>query len=69
MALTSQAAPLTMGWCVDCHSNPAPNLRPQDQIFNMAWEPPPDQDRAGNELLKANRIDPNRLIECSTCHR
>ncbi len=25
--------------------------------------------RAGNELLKANRIDPNRLIECSTCHR
>ncbi len=69
MALTSQAASLTMGWCVDCHSNPAPNLRPQDQIFNMAWEPPPDQDRAGNELLKANRIDPNRLIECSTCHR
>ncbi len=69
MALTSQAAPLTMGWCLDCHSNPAPNLRPQDQIFEMAWAPPPDQDRAGNELLKANRIDPNRLIECSTCHR
>ena len=69
MALTSQAAPLTMGWCVGCHSNPAPNLRPHDQIFNMAWEPPPDQERAGAELLKANRIDPNRLIECSTCHR
>jgi len=69
MALTSQAAPLTMGWCVGCHGNPAPNLRPHDQIFNMAWEPPPDQDRAGAELLKANRIDPNRLIECSTCHR
>jgi Cytochrome c7 and related cytochrome c len=69
MALTSQAAPLTMGWCVDCHSNPAPNLRPRDQIFNMAWEPPSGQEAAGNELLKANRIGPNRLIECSTCHR
>jgi hypothetical protein len=69
MALTSQAAPLTMGWCVGCHSNPAPNLRPRGEIFNMAWEPPPDQERAGHELLKANRIDPNRLIECSTCHR
>ena len=69
MPLMSQAAPLTMGWCVDCHSNPAPNLRPRDQVFNMAWEPPPDQERAGNELLNANRIDPNRLIECSTCHR
>ena len=69
MALTSQAAPLTMGWCVDCHSNPAPNLRPRDQIFNMAWEPPSSQEAAGNVPLKANRIDPNRLIECSTCHR
>ncbi len=69
MALTSQAAPLTMGWCVDCHSNPAPYLRPRDQIFNMAWEPPAGRGRAGSQLLKANRIDPNRLIECSTCHR
>lgn len=69
MALTSQAAPLTMRWCVDCHSNPAPNLRPRDQIFNMAWEAPPDQDRSGAALLQANHIDTNRLIECSTCHR
>ncbi len=69
MALTSQAAPLTMQWCVDCHNNPAPNLRPHDQIFNMTWEPPADQDRAGGELMKASHIDPNRLIECSTCHR
>ncbi|MGO9484248.1 MAG: cytochrome c3 family protein [Rhodomicrobium sp.] len=69
MALTSQAAPLTMRWCVDCHSNPAPNLRPRDQIFNMAWEAPPDQDRSGGALLQANHIDTNRLIECSTCHR
>ncbi|MGA9763255.1 MAG: cytochrome c3 family protein [Rhodomicrobium sp.] len=69
MALTSQAAPLTMQWCVDCHSNPVPNLRPHDQIFNMKWEPPGDQNRVGNELLKVNHIDTNRLIECSTCHR
>ena len=65
MALTSQAAPLTMGWCVDCHSNPAPNLRPRDQIFNMAWEPPPGQERAGNGLLKADPIPPqpiNRVL-------
>jgi hypothetical protein len=69
MALTAQAAPLTMQWCVACHNNPAPNLRPHDQIFNMQWEPPADQGRAGAELMKASHIDPKRLIECSTCHR
>lgn len=69
MPLTRQAAPLTMRWCIDCHSNPAPILRPHDQVFKMDWESPQDQDREGTELMKANKIDPNRLIECSTCHR
>jgi Cytochrome c7 and related cytochrome c len=69
MPLTMQVAPLTMQWCVDCHNNPAPALRPRDQVFNMRWEPPADQDKRGAAIMKANNIDPNRLIECSTCHR
>jgi hypothetical protein len=31
---------LQMEWCLDCHRNPAKNLRPTAQIYNMAWEPP-----------------------------
>ncbi|HZV21938.1 MAG TPA: cytochrome c3 family protein [Hyphomicrobiales bacterium] len=69
MALTAQGAPLTMGWCVDCHSDPAPNLREPSQVFDMEWQPAPGQDRRGAELMNANRINPSRLIECSTCHR
>jgi hypothetical protein len=35
---------LQMEWCLDCHRNPAKNLRPTSQIYNMAWEAP-NEDR------------------------
>ena len=31
---------LQMEWCLDCHRNPAKNLRPTSEIYNMAWEKP-----------------------------
>ena len=31
---------LQMEWCLDCHRNPAKNLRPTSQIYNMAWKSP-----------------------------
>jgi hypothetical protein len=31
---------LQMEWCLDCHRNPAKNLRPTSQVYNMAWEAP-----------------------------
>jgi hypothetical protein len=31
---------LQMEWCLDCHRNPAKNLRPTAEIYNMAWEKP-----------------------------
>jgi hypothetical protein len=30
--------PISMAWCLDCHRDPWPNLRPRDQITNMRWE-------------------------------
>ena len=33
---------LQMEWCLDCHRNPAKNLRPTSQIYNMAWKAPSD---------------------------
>jgi hypothetical protein len=29
---------LQMEWCLNCHRNPAVNLRPTAEIYNMAWE-------------------------------
>jgi hypothetical protein len=31
---------LQMEWCLDCHRNPAKNLRPTAEIYNMAWAGP-----------------------------
>lgn len=28
----------TMGWCLDCHRNPATALRPLDQVTNLDWK-------------------------------
>ncbi|HKS84681.1 MAG TPA: cytochrome c3 family protein [Pseudolabrys sp.] len=69
MPLMRQTAPLTMSWCLDCHRNPAPNLRPQDQIFNMTWQPPKDQDVQGKRLQLAYHIETEHLTDCSRCHR
>jgi hypothetical protein len=66
MPLDYQVAPLTMGWCLDCHRNPAPNLRPLDQITNMAWEPPSDP-RFATELAQALGV--RSLTYCTACHR
>ena len=41
MPLTREAHTFHMTFCVDCHSNPAPRLRPRDQVFNMDWSAPP----------------------------
>jgi hypothetical protein len=69
MPLTRQAAPLTMGWCLDCHRDPAPNLRPRSKIFDTQWTPPKDQDDQGKRLLVAYHIDTEHLTDCSRCHR
>ncbi len=31
---------LQMEWCLNCHRNPAVNLRPTSEIYNMAWQGP-----------------------------
>src|ERR1051325_777885 len=43
MPLTWKAHSLYMRWCQDCHEAPEKQLRPRDQIYNMDWQPPPDQ--------------------------
>jgi len=40
MPLMYEQNTLQMEWCLDCHRNPAVNLRPTSEIYNMAWEKP-----------------------------
>jgi hypothetical protein len=71
MPLMAKAQPFTMGWCLDCHRNPAPHLRPPGEVTRMDWT---DWTRAraaayGAAAAKAHHIEPNRLDDCSVCHR
>ena len=69
MQQVRQVAPLTMGWCLDCHRNPAPNLRLASEIYNMEWTPPADQRELGGRLLEHYGIRSEHLTDCSRCHR
>jgi hypothetical protein len=58
MAEIRQEAPLTMRWCLDCHRDPAPNLRPRELITSMTWQ--------GDAVA---RHDLHTRTSCTTCHR
>ncbi len=64
-----QHEPLSMGWCLNCHRAPEKNLRPPEEVTNMAWTPPEGTDplEYGKMLRAKNNINPP--TDCSTCHR
>ena len=57
--------PLSMGWCLSCHRDPGPNLRPREEITNMEWEP----DEAWNTSLEERVAQLAPPEHCSGCHR
>ncbi len=66
-----QANTLQMEWCLSCHRNPAPNIRPKAEIFNTAWNPDditPAQSAEVENKVKGLRSTA-MLTSCSTCHR
>ena len=68
MALVKQAKPLTMGWCLDCHRNPGPNLRPADKVYDLGWRRPA-QPALDKQLMHDYHIRTKGLTDCSVCHR
>lgn len=68
MPLTRKATTLFMSWCLECHRNPAPHLRPHAAVFDAHWHASA-QTPSGQELMKLYRIHPRTLSDCSVCHR
>lgn len=66
MEVVFQDQPLSMGWCLDCHRNPEPNLRPVDQVTNMSWEAPEDPVEYGKKIVAAKNIHAPQY--CNGCH-
>ena len=67
MPLMRQAETLQMGWCIECHRNPVPNVRPREEVFNVAWQEPAGF--AATRVHLAESYDVQSMMSCSTCHR
>lgn len=67
MEVVSQVAELSMKWCLDCHRNPEPRLRPKELVTQMDWQPTEDRAELGRKLREAFNLNPS--TDCTTCHR
>jgi hypothetical protein len=71
MPLTRQTAPLTMGWCLDCHRSPERRIVAPGREYDSA----PYQQRTASDRAAAHQAMVRiahlgrRLTDCSTCHR
>jgi hypothetical protein len=68
MPLMQKARTFTMQFCLDCHRNPGPNLRPQSAIFDMEWHRTATTPGVA-DLLAQYHLGARNLTDCSTCHR
>lgn len=66
MIVVRQQEPLNMEWCLNCHRNPAPALRPLDKITDMDWKADASWQKTAQE--KASKLQPP-VVNCAGCHR
>jgi len=67
MVVVQQVEPLSMSWCLDCHRNPAPHLRPTEEVTNMSWIPSADHAEFAAKAIEEKSLRPP--TECWGCHR
>jgi hypothetical protein len=61
------AKTLNMAWCLDCHRDPDPHLRPPEFVTDLDWVPEQTLVEAGRRVRQELGIHPP--VSCSTCHR
>jgi hypothetical protein len=76
MEVVRHVEPMSMAWCLDCHRNPEPHLRPAEEVTNMWWDPERDpilrsQGRTAGEWARDVRAHAgiNPPTTCTGCHR
>lgn len=75
MQLTYRSVAFKMGWCLDCHRNPAARLRPAAAVTDPDWTPAdpgrnPLPSTGQPTLVALYHIKPaSDLVHCAVCHR
>ncbi len=64
-----QAKQLSMAWCIECHRNPTPHIRPSELVTKLDWEPPKGEEglAMSKKLVEEKNINPQ--VHCAVCHR
>lgn len=73
MPLVYKQNTLYMGWCLECHRNPSPNLRPLDKVTDMEWHADEEwkhKDKLAHHGIRERKGGQvHQLTNCSVCHR
>jgi hypothetical protein len=67
MEVVIQREPLSMGWCLECHRDPAPHVRDPADVTVMNWKPDPS--KRGQVAVAKNGRTLHPPTHCSGCHR
>ena len=69
MSVVWHDQPLSMGWCLKCHNDPADHLRPVSEVTNLTWSPTAGQTRSeiGRGVQRDLKVNPP--MNCQSCHR
>ena len=68
--VVTHSKPLSMGFCLDCHRDPAPSLRDPKLVTQLDWEHPEGkagQRADGEKFIHDWNINPPQ--SCTGCHR
>ena len=78
MPVVRHEQPLSMAWCLECHRNPSPNLRPAEKVTDLNWDPIKDWDAKAAGGIESQSAFAQKMIElhgvqpptnCTGCHR
>ena len=67
MEVVRQDQPLTMGWCLDCHRDPAPSIADPVKVTDMTFTK--DDSKSGKPAVASNGRTLQPPTHCSGCHR
>lgn len=71
MPVVWQVHGMGMGWCLDCHRNPARHVVPPERVTDLQWVEQTLSDRSraavdGAALVESLRLNPPQ--NCASCH-
>lgn len=69
MPLMRKVKTLEMEFCLDCHRQPADQLRPRDEVFRFGDQVTRPSPAAGDELVQSYHVNVRQLTDCYVCHR